>query len=201
MLRLSFGRILPSPLLIAAVAQSAAGDGQGARKQYHLRPGRGHRRPKTTAAHQAGRTRSSSPPLVRTAATVEAGGPRMMTDDFRFVHDKGRRELARPSSWRDEGRGHCARLKTGEDFQGAAARAGAGDARGLADRSLRRARDRHAPLLWRASKGKPRDAHRNRQLHDPVEAGGREMADGAEHLLTGTSWRKVTGRGLNACAN
>lgn len=107
MFRLSF-LIFAVAALIAAVAQAAPAV-KGA-PQYHLTPGAAQT-PEMTAAIAKADAELFAAVFDRCDVdAIEA----MLTDDFRFVHDK-EGESSRAKFLEDE-RGHCARLKTGEDF-------------------------------------------------------------------------------------
>jgi ketosteroid isomerase-like protein len=107
MLRLSF-LVFAVATLIAAVAQ-AAPTVKGA-AQYHLTPGAAQTPEMTAAIAKADADLFDAVFLQCDAAKVAA----MTTDDFRFVHDKDG-ESSR-AQFVDNFKGHCDRVKTGEDF-------------------------------------------------------------------------------------
>jgi len=108
MLRLSFA-VFAVAMLIAAVAQSAPATVKGA-PEYHLRPGAAQTREMTAAIAKADADLFAAVFDRCDTGAVAA----MLTDDFRFVHDKDG-ESSRAKFLADL-KGHCARLKTGEDF-------------------------------------------------------------------------------------
>jgi hypothetical protein len=107
MFRLSFV-VFAVAMLIAAVAQ--AGPTVKGAEQYHLRPGAAPTPEMTTAIAEADADLFAA---VFDRCDTDAVAA-MLTDDFRFVHDK-EGESSR-SKFVDDLKGHCARLKTGEDF-------------------------------------------------------------------------------------
>ena len=107
MFRLSFA-VFAVAVLIAAVAQSAP-TVKGA-PQYHLTPGAAQT-PEMTAAIKQADADLFAAVFDRCDAEATAA---MLTDDFRFVHDKNG-ESSR-AQFVDDLRSHCARVKTGEDF-------------------------------------------------------------------------------------
>jgi hypothetical protein len=107
MFRLSFA-IFAIATLTAAVAQAAPSvKGAG---QYHLRPGAAPT-PEMTAAIAKADADLFAAVFDRCDTDSVAA---MLTDDFRFVHDKDG-ESAR-AKFVDDLKGHCARVKSGEDF-------------------------------------------------------------------------------------
>jgi hypothetical protein len=107
MLRLSF-LIFAVATLIAAVAQ-AAPVVKGA-PQYHLTPGAAPTAEMTAAITKADADLFDAVFLQCDAAKVAT----MTTGDFRFVHDKDGESTR--AQFVDNLKGHCARVKTGEDF-------------------------------------------------------------------------------------
>lgn len=107
MFRLSFA-FFAVAMLIAAVAQ--AGPAVKGAPQYHLRPGAAPTPEMTAAIAKADADLFAAVFDRCDADAVEA----MLTDDFRFVHDKDG-ESSRAKFLVDL-KAHCARLKTGEDF-------------------------------------------------------------------------------------
>ena len=106
MFRLSFA-FFAVAVLIAAIAQAAELKGA---PQYHLTPGAAQN-PETTAAIKAADAALFAAVFDRCDVDALAA---MTTDDFRFVHDKDG-ESGR-AKFLDDMKGHCVRLKTGEDF-------------------------------------------------------------------------------------
>ena len=107
MLRLSFA-VFAVAMLIAAVAQ--AGPTVKGAPEYHLRPGAAPT-PEMTAAITKADADLFAAVFDRCDADAVAA---MLTGDFRFVHDKDG-ESGR-AKFLDDMRGHCERVKTGEDF-------------------------------------------------------------------------------------
>lgn len=176
MFRLSFA-VFAVAMLIAAVAQARPATATATVKgapEYHLRPG-AQPTPGLTAAIAKADAELFAAVFDRCDVDAVAA---MMTDDFRFVHDKD--GYSSCAKFLEDERGHCPRLKTGEDFPAR---------RELAPGSLEVwPIDKYGALeigthRFYAPQRQARDRNRNRQLHDPVEAGRREMADGREHLV------------------
>jgi len=107
MLRLSFA-VFAVAVLIAAVAQSAPAV-KGA-PQYHLTQGAAQN-PETTAAIAKADADLFAAVFDRCDADAVAA---MTTDDMRFVHDKN--GASTRAEFLDGLKGHCGRVKTGEDF-------------------------------------------------------------------------------------
>ncbi|HVV65918.1 MAG TPA: DUF4440 domain-containing protein [Rhizomicrobium sp.] len=107
MFRLSFVFIAIA-MLIATVAQ--AGPAVKGAEQYRLRPGAAQT-PELTAAIAKADADLFTAVFDRCDADAVAA---MLTDDFRFVHDKDG-ESSRAKFMQDL-KGHCERVKTGEDF-------------------------------------------------------------------------------------
>src|SRR6185437_3125128 len=92
----------------AAVAQ--AGPAVKGAPLYHLRPGAA-----PTAAMPAPITAAGGGLLAAVFDRCDADGiAAMLTDDFRFVHDKDGESTR--AQFVDNFKGHCERVKTGEDF-------------------------------------------------------------------------------------
>lgn len=110
MLRLSFA-VFAVAMLIAAVAQSdpARPTLKGA-PQYHLTQGAAQT-PETTAAIAKADSDLFAAVFDRCDADAVAA---MTTEDFRFVHDKS--GASTRAEFVANLKGHCARVKTGEDF-------------------------------------------------------------------------------------
>jgi hypothetical protein len=107
MFRLSFLVFAVSALLIA-VAQ--AGPTVKGAEQYHLRPGAAH-----TAEMTAAITKVDSDLFAAVFDRCDTDAvAAMLTSDFRFVHDKDG-ESSRADFVKNL-KGHCDRVKTGEDF-------------------------------------------------------------------------------------
>lgn len=107
MFRLSFA-IFAVAMLIAAVAQ--AGPTVKGAPEYNLRPGAAPTPEMTAAIKDADAALFAA---VFDRCDVAAVAP-MLTDDFRFVHDKDG-ESSR-AKFLDDFKGHCERLATKEDF-------------------------------------------------------------------------------------
>lgn len=107
MFRLSFA-VFAVAMLIAAVAQ--AGPTVKGAPQYNLRPGAAPT-PEMTAAIKDADAALFAAVFDRCDPDAAAA---MLTDDFRFVHDKDG-ESSR-AKFLDTFKGHCARLATKEDF-------------------------------------------------------------------------------------
>ena len=107
MFRLSF-LIFAVAALIAAVAQAAPAV-KGA-EQYHLTPGAAQT-PEMTAVIAKADGDLFAAVFDTCNADVVAS---MLTGDFRFVHDKNGETVR--AQFVDDLRGHCERVKTGEDF-------------------------------------------------------------------------------------
>jgi len=107
MFRLSFA-VFAVAMLIAAVAQ--AGPSVKGAPQYHLRPGAAPTPQMTAAIAKADAALFAAVFDRCDSAAVSA----MLTGDFRFVHDKD--GASSRAKFVDDLKGHCARLKTGEDF-------------------------------------------------------------------------------------
>jgi hypothetical protein len=100
--------VLIAAALLAPIAH-AAPVVKGA-PQYHLTPGAAQTPEMTAAIAKADADLFDAAFMQCDAAKVAA----MTTEDFRFVHDKdGENTRAR---FVDNLKGHCARVKTGEDF-------------------------------------------------------------------------------------
>jgi len=107
MFRLSFA-VFAVAVLIAAVAQ--AGPAVKGAPQYHLRPGAA-----PTAEMTAAITKADADLFAAVFDRCDADGiAAMLTDDFRFVHDKDGESTR--AQFVDNFKGHCERVKTGEDF-------------------------------------------------------------------------------------
>ncbi len=107
MLRLSFLVFAVSALLIAVAQADPSVKGA---PEYHLRPGAAQTPEMTAAIAKADSDLFDAVFMQCDAAKVAA----MTTDDFRFVHDKDG-ESSR-AKFVDNLKGHCERVKTGEDF-------------------------------------------------------------------------------------
>lgn len=107
MFRLSF-LVFAVAALFIAVAQ--AGPTVKGAEQYHLRPGAVQTPEMTAAITKADADLFDAVFMQCDAAKVAA----MTTDDFRFVHDKDGESTR--AKFVDNLKGHCDRVKTGEDF-------------------------------------------------------------------------------------
>ncbi|MBV8976506.1 MAG: nuclear transport factor 2 family protein [Alphaproteobacteria bacterium] len=107
MLRMSFGVIAIAASLTAA---AQAGPTVKGAARYHLTPGAAPSAELTAAIRKADADLFAA---VFDRCDTDAVAA-MLTPDFRFIHDKNG-ESAR-AKFLDDLKGHCARLKSGEDF-------------------------------------------------------------------------------------